>query len=89
MPRGGSRPGERRGGRQPGTPNKRTAEDREHVRDFARSILESPEYISSLRTRLLEGKAQHMEPILFAYAWGKPKDTTEHTGKLVIQWQPS
>ena len=26
MPRGGSRPGERRGGRKKGTPNKRTAE---------------------------------------------------------------
>ena len=26
MPRGGAKPGERRGGRQPGTPNKRTAD---------------------------------------------------------------
>ena len=85
----GAKPGERRGGRQVGTPNKQTAADREYIRDFARAILENPAYVASLNERLLDGKAQHMEPLLFHYGYGKPKETTEHTGKLIIQWQPS
>jgi len=81
--------GKKTGGRQAGVPNKRRSADREYVRDFARTILENPVYIASLNERLLEGKAQHMEPLLFHYGYGKPKETTEHTGKLIIQWQPS
>ena len=81
--------GKKTGGRIAGTPNRKTAADREYVRDFARSILERPDYVASLNERLLEGKAQHMEPILFHYAFGKPKESVEHAGTLNFRWQSS
>ena len=52
-------------------------------------MITSPTYVAKLRDRLEAGKAPHMETLLFQYAYGKPKDTTEHTGqiKLVVTWQ--
>jgi hypothetical protein len=67
----------RRGGpgRPKGLPNKTTRE----VAEAARNLVESPEYQRSLRKRLIEGKAPHMEPILFYYAYGKPVDRVAFT----------
>jgi hypothetical protein len=72
------------GGRQRGTVNKVTVE----IRDAARRLLELPDYRRNLRTRLIEGKAPHMETLLFHYAYGKPKETVEQSGdqRIVIQW---
>lgn len=38
----------------------------------ARRLIESPEYLKGLEERLIAGKAVHMEPLLYYYAYGKP-----------------
>jgi hypothetical protein len=58
-------------GRPKGAPNRATRD----IREFSRETLERPEYIHSLRQRIDEGKAPHMETLLAHYAYGKPKDT--------------
>jgi hypothetical protein len=65
-------------GRPKGSLNKATRE----IRDFARSVLESPEYVESLKRRLRQGNAPHMETLLHHYAYGKPRDTLEITGPV-------
>lgn len=70
MPRG-SKPGERRGGRQKGVPNKVTRE----IRAASQALLSNPAYQKSLKARLRAGKAPHMEVLLHHYAHGKPKET--------------
>ena len=72
-------------GRPLGSKNAATQE----IRAFSEDMITSPTYVAKLRDRLEAGKAPHMETLLFQYAYGKPKDTTEHTGqiKLVVTWQ--
>ena len=69
MPRG-SKPGEHRGGRKAGTPNKATAE----VRAIARSFVDDPAYREMLKLRLQNGTAGPMEQVLWAYGYGKPTE---------------
>ncbi len=64
------------GGRKPGVPNRATLE----IREAAKSLIEDPGYLRSLKTRLKSGRAPHMETLLFHYAYGKPKETMEHSG---------
>jgi hypothetical protein len=75
------------GGRPKGIPNKATRE----IKEASRLIVEDEAYTVSLKTRLLEGKAPHMETLLFHYAYGKPKDVTEHEGEITLRvsWLPS
>lgn len=81
LKRGGQR------GRPKGALNRVTIE----VRDFAKNMIERPEYAASLQERIDAGKAPHMETVLFAYAYGKPRETVEHDGnvKLIVAWAPS
>ena len=54
----------------------------------ARVLVEAPAYQKSLWKRLLAGKATHMEPLLFYYAYGKPVDKvalTDPTGERPYQ----
>jgi hypothetical protein len=60
-------------GRPKGSKNKVKVE----VQEFARQLLEAPDYQESLRQRLLEGKAPHLETLLFHYAYGKPSEIKE------------
>ena len=65
------------GGRQKGTCNKTTLE----VREFARSLLETPTYKASLIARLEAGiLSPAVESMLWHYAHGKPRETVELTG---------
>ena len=68
------------GGRPKGIPNKATRE----IKDIARALVEDPEYVQSLRERLTAGKAPHMEPVLFYYTYGRPKESMEHSGTLAL-----
>lgn len=63
-------------GRPKGAKNKTTVE----VRELAKRIVEDRAYLEGLAARINAGKAPHMEPILFYYAYGKPKERLEHTG---------
>jgi hypothetical protein len=63
-------------GRPKGTPNKVTRA----VREIAVGLVEDPAYLASLKVRLEEGKAGAMEPVVWYFAFGKPKETIEHSG---------
>lgn len=56
------------GGRPPGSLNRATRE----IRELARLILRKRPYLARLRRRLIDGKAPHMETLLFQYAYGRP-----------------
>jgi hypothetical protein len=58
-------------GRSKGTPNKNTLE----IREFAQKLLTDEAYVRALQVRLLRGTAGAVEPLLYHYAWGKPKET--------------
>lgn len=58
------------GGRKQGTPNKATVE----IKEFARNILEDPAYQKRLRVRIIQGKAERIEALLYHYAYGKPSE---------------
>lgn len=74
-------------GRPPGVPNKVTSE----IRGASKLLVEDPAYVENLKLRLVNGKAPHMETLLFHYAYGKPKDVTEHEGEVTLRvsWLPS
>ena len=74
MARGRPKGAPRTGGRKKGTPNKATRE----IREASQALLENPAYIAALKTRLREGTAGAVEPLLYHYAYGKPKETIEH-----------
>jgi len=65
-------------GRPKGAPNKRTKEARELARKFATDRT----YQTNLLKRLRAGEAGSMEPVLWYYAYGKPKDSVAHTFDL-------
>jgi hypothetical protein len=60
-------------GRRKGTPNKATAD----IKAWTRGLLESEEYRTSARERILAGEAPHLETLCYHYAYGKPKDRVE------------
>lgn len=77
MPGGGSKPGERRGGRKKGTPNKSTTE----VRDLAQKY--TYEAIERLAYWMREGDAKSSisaAQALLDRAHGKPAQALEHSG---------
>lgn len=55
------------------------------IREFSRRVLREPEYVASLKERLREGKAPHMETLLHFYAWGRPKESIEVSGMSVTE----
>jgi hypothetical protein len=57
------------GGRQKGVVNAVTVE----IKAMARSLVTDPAYVRALRKRLLAGDAGPVEPILYYYAFGRPK----------------
>ncbi|HXG71318.1 MAG TPA: DUF5681 domain-containing protein [Gemmatimonadaceae bacterium] len=75
-------------GRRMGSPNKVTQE----IRDAARAIIENRAYVTKLKARLIDGKAPHMEVLLFHYAYGKPQETLniDQRGDMNLQitWMP-
>lgn len=68
--------------KRPG-PNLQTRE----VRAMAKRLVEDPAYLRGLATRLRAGRAAHMEPLLWHYAHGKPRETVQVEG--VVQMQMS
>jgi hypothetical protein len=69
-----------------GTPNKATRE----VRELARRLVEDADYQAKLKARLEAGQAGALEPLLWHYAYGKPKQPVELTAPdtppVVIEW---
>jgi len=65
-------------GRPKGAENKRTKEARELARKFATDKI----YQTNLLKRLRAGEAGSMEPVLWYYAFGKPKESVAHTFNL-------
>ena len=65
------------GGRPKGQPNHVKAE----VAEFYRRFLESPDYQASARSRMIAGTAPHLESLAHHYAYGKPIERHELTGK--------
>lgn len=73
------------GGRPKGVPNKATRE----IKEFATALISSRDYVESLKRRIERGTAPHMETLLFHYAHGKPKETTQIDGEvhLRVTWE--
>ena len=68
-------------GRPPGRLNKATVE----VKESARNLVEDPEYRKRLGLRLISGNlAPAMETTLWAYAYGKPKETLALEGSVTV-----
>lgn len=44
---------------------------------IARAVLDDPTYQESVKQRMIEGKAPHLETLYHYYADGKPKETIE------------
>ena len=75
MPRGGAKPGERRGGRQPGTRNKRTVDGE----TYARAILEDEKVRKRFLLDCQRGKLPYPVVLhLLQLAYGTPKELTTH-----------
>lgn len=68
--------GKKTGGRERGTLNKNTVE----IREAARALLQDPDYLAQLKIRLFEGRAGPVEPLLYHYGYGKPKERIELEG---------
>lgn len=64
-------------GRKKGTPNKASADHRA----FCQKFLTNKEYRQDLERRIRAGKAIEIEKLLYQYAYGKPPDKVELTGK--------
>ena len=77
------------GGRREGTPNRATAE----FKDFWQKFLASTEYRDSLKRRLLDGKADHMERYVAELLYGRPRqelDVTRNEGlRVFVYGEPS
>jgi hypothetical protein len=65
-------------GRPKGSLNKNT----KAIKDASALLLGDKAYQASLKQRLVEGKAPHMEVLLHHYAHGKPKDTVQVDGVI-------
>lgn len=66
-------------------PGKRTrgpARATKAVREIARGMLEDREYRAKLFARMKSGRAGIMEPLLWHYGYGKPKDELRVEGSL-------
>jgi hypothetical protein len=73
----GAKKGERRGGRQKGSRNKRTHD----VEAYARSIVEDPEVQAMMRKQAQQGTLPApLMQMLHAYAYGKPVERVELSG---------
>ena len=64
------------GGRPKGAVNKVRIEEKEYWRDFFGSEV----YRASACQRILEGKAPHMEKLLYEKVYGKPVEHVELSG---------
>lgn len=63
-------------GRPKGSANKATVE----AKAAAAAIVDDPDYREALKQRIIKGTAPHMEPLLWAYAKGKPIERVEQGG---------
>src|SRR5688500_8794421 len=68
------------GGRPKGSLNAKTLQ----IQAFCRSVCEDPEYRESVLKRARAGTLGPMEPVILAYAYGKPKESVDvRVGPLV------
>lgn len=64
------------GGRPKGIPNKASIE----IKALAQQLLSDPDYLHALKWRLQHGEAGAVEPLLYHYAYCKPKETVAVEG---------
>ena len=73
-------------GRPKGVPNQATRD----IKEASAKLLTDPAYVEALKVRLRRGTAGAVEPLLYAYAYGRPKERHEVTGAegapLVVRW---
>jgi hypothetical protein len=74
--------GKKTGGRRKGSGNKIPPVARNDVRDVCRAMVEEHGYRERLKLRMQIGKiAPAVETMVWHYAYGKPVETVELTGK--------
>ena len=90
----GSKPGERRGGRTKGTPNRATAEAKRALEDLAKE--HAPAALGALVHVATRGESEAARVAasvaLLDRAYGKPRQINEHTGPdggaVTFAWLP-
>lgn len=88
MPGGGSKPGERRGGRTKGIPNKATAEAKRALEDLAKD--HAPAALAALVKVATDGVSEAAKVAaavaLLDRAYGKPRQAVDanHTGTMSL-----
>lgn len=83
VPGGGSKPGERRGGRKVGTPNKATAEAKRSLEELARTHTEAAMLALVKVATNGESEAARVSAAvaILDRGYGKPKQALEHSGQ--------
>ena len=72
--KGSFKKGDKRAGRPKGVQNKATLE----VKEFARGLIDSPEYQAALLARIQAGTlSPGVETLLWHYSFGRPKEQVE------------
>ena len=54
------------------------------VKRIAQSIIHDPGYLAGLKRRIMNGRAPHMEQLLFYYAHGKPTESLKVEATLNV-----
>lgn len=82
MAKGGAKPGERRGGRQAGVPNRARREDKIAIEDLAKKF--APSALQALAHVATKGESEaarvSASVALLDRGYGKPRQALEHTG---------
>ena len=76
----GSKPGERRGGRQKGTPNKSTADLKAYAQQFTQEAIDTA--VTLMRTAESEATRIAAVSVVLDRAHGKPRQEIEHSGTI-------
>ncbi len=71
-------------GRKKGVPNRATAE----AKAICAAIVDNSTYRKNLMARAMAGElSPAVEAMLWAYAYGKPKELVEHAGGITLSWE--
>ena len=54
------------------------------IKEYARAVIENPDYQEKLKQRLLDGSAPQLEILMHYYAYGKPKPERDVGNNITV-----